>query len=888
MSHDKSGMVDSSLTRSRIYQALSQARASLAEPTRPVTPSEHARHLFSRQPSGDSGGLYEQRPSSAFRIGASHFLAPPTPRRELGAGAVSSQPEILDLNDQMGATSLGRGAPFRANEQLSAQVDAQAQWWAEVDALLKRLSPQASLEPLCEICDALWQMLRTPGGSSGRLAGPPGAAPIAADELGRRRRAVVRAAGALVDRKESGLLLRLCRLILLADDNDGFGQPHAVHLLFKLSKAEANDSLFHELGLLPRLLQLLAAAPHRIATESSGAVVVVPEVALYAAGALKFLSSSSSNTKALAKLGAVGSLTAVLRWQLGVLRAAASNEGAAWARGCQLLLLLTVALRNLSLGGTREQFISSGCVEELCTLMEVTPQHAELCLNASRVLAKLSLDAEVREVIDSEPRHLQTMRHVLHLHFAELPLLVRLCFIFGNLSATSSHDRSALQPSTPLLLQQLRQHTVAFTAQRGGANAAAAAALAVSSVPDSLEPLPEDGAPAAGAPAAEPEPRSRPSSRASSSSHSSSHSSSRPSSSRSARPRSARPQSARRGGRAEAAAPSECERVEVLVKLVRLLAHLAISPEAGLAIAATPEALALLELLEALQQEGGSVPGEGSPDGARGEASALVREELLLNTVSAITNLSYYRHSDNQLLQSQEQLCRLLVPVLMHPNEEGQVEAARALGNLSRLPEARLTIVERRVHEALLLLLEHPSPLVPEAVCGALINLAADGACRAPLLAAGAAERLAEALRSLLAHAAQGSRPAEAATVLAGKTLCNLLCAGEGECPLGRSRARLLEAIASEEANEALAAGWDDAEARREWPQVACLLAQLIGSRPPAAHDDGLHNGLHLYDDAAEGSGHCSEGGGHHSSASSDSLEELPAPPTVQTHDFGC
>ena len=57
-----------------------------------------------------------------------------------------------------------------------------------------------------------------------------------------------------------------------------------------------------------------------------------------------------------------------------------------------VLVQLTEALRNVATSGSsRKQFVSSGCVEALCTLFRAAPHNAELCLNVSRVLAKLSL-----------------------------------------------------------------------------------------------------------------------------------------------------------------------------------------------------------------------------------------------------------------------------------------------------------------------------------------------------------------------------------------------------------------------------------------------------------------------------------------------------------------
>ena len=50
----------------------------------------------------------------------------------------------------------------------------------------------------------------------------------------------------------------------------------------------------------------------------------------------------------------------------------------------------------------------------------------------------------------------------------------------------------------------------------------------------------------------------------------------------------------------------------------------------------------------------------------------------------------------------------------------------RCYGNLSRFPEIRNMMKSFRVDEILVILLDHPQKEVLEAVCGVLMNLAAD------------------------------------------------------------------------------------------------------------------------------------------------------------------
>ena len=161
--------------------------------------------------------------------------------------------------------------------------------------------------------------------------------------------------------------------------------------------------------------------------------------------------------------------------------------------------------------------------------------------------------------------------------------------------------------------------------------------------------------------------------------------------------------------------------LDAVVKLIRLVAHLSISPEVGARMATAPEVGCLLKLLESFTMEG-------------------AHEELLLNTVSAITNLTYYVVDGSTLLEQPARLAGLLVDVLAMPNEEGVVEACRLSATSRACPTRARRCASPRARgpaDAL----SHSSPLVIEAASGALINLAADPEHGAPRSSARAARR---------------------------------------------------------------------------------------------------------------------------------------------------
>ena len=548
----------------------------------------------------------------------------------------------------------------------SKQLDAQQAWWADIEVLLGKLAPDATLEALIPPVDALWDQLKGPSGP----AGPRELPAVDEGEVQRRRKVLLGAIARLMDRREPQLLLRLCRVILGGGAaQERAAQLGACKLLFKLSKSESNDRRFRDLGLLALLLSILAPGSAGAGSGTGGASAGLEPAAgseclLYAAGALKNTSADAANQKALVGLGAVGICATSLRAHTAKLikqpsGSAVSGEGKA-VKPAHVLVQLTATLRNIAVSGSsRKQFVSSGCVEELCALLAAAPAHAELSLNVSRVLAKLSLHEDVRSRLDANPAHLHALLQVLHHHSSERQVLIRLCFILGNLSAAHAPSRDAIAAQTlPLLMTLLEQYTTrsalaTLAPPTAARKAPKTVTCGTSTVDDSADP-------AASAPQSDPsggcpphEARGAALGDATSSSSSSGNSSS-----------DGGPGSTGAGAQGGDSSGEPAERVDVLVKLIRLIAHLAISPEIGEQIASAPESLALLRVLEACSME--------------------AQEELQLNAASAVTNLTYYMPEASQLLTSHAQLCQALVPVLVFPNAEGMIEAARALGNLSR------------------------------------------------------------------------------------------------------------------------------------------------------------------------------------------------------------
>jgi hypothetical protein len=399
-------------------------------------------------------------------------------------------------------------------------------------------------------------------------------------------------------------------------------------VLFKCSKIEGHDSDFLREGLVAPLLEVL---------QSTSPECTSSDLRVYIVGVLKNISNNDANQQFLLQQGAVATLFALM----GIEQLTGNSKEA------QLLIQVTATLRNLAtdhddedsqgVEKAHEHFLHEDRLSALTRMMALFPSQLELLTNVSRILAKLTLHGSVCEALCNSDSHLKQMARTLSSSADSAPLMLRLGFVLGNLTARSDRVRIKFGfdcDGTSLVPQLLRRYW----------------------------------------------------------------------------------QKDRQLARVEletgkAAGGQEVE--EVLVKLVRLLANIAISPSVGAVLASSSAVVdPLLDML--------------------GAKRIVDSEELVLNVVSAVTNLLFYDVPSNLLIQEENKtlLCRLFRPLLLESyNEEALMETARALGNLSRHEDARRCITDLRVDEILVILLNHHDRDLVYYICGALVNLATDPQC---------------------------------------------------------------------------------------------------------------------------------------------------------------
>ncbi|XP_039638833.1 armadillo repeat-containing protein 2 isoform X5 [Perca fluviatilis] len=167
---------------------------------------------------------------------------------------------------------------------------------------------------------------------------------------------------------------------------------------------------------------------------------------------------------------------------------------------------------------------------------------------------------------------------------------------------------------------------------------------------------------------------------------------------------------------------------DVLVKLVRVLANMCIHPTVGPALANNTICIQLL--METIELR-----------------SVQESEELLVNVAATINNLSFYQEESSVLRRSQLTIAKLMLKLVLSSSRDAMLEATRVYGNLSQSKHVRDFIMQNKVHQFVVTLLDSKSTEMCFSACGVLTNLALDPANRDSLSVEGAASKLVDCLR---------------------------------------------------------------------------------------------------------------------------------------------
>ncbi|XP_071997921.1 armadillo repeat-containing protein 2 isoform X3 [Engystomops pustulosus] len=172
--------------------------------------------------------------------------------------------------------------------------------------------------------------------------------------------------------------------------------------------------------------------------------------------------------------------------------------------------------------------------------------------------------------------------------------------------------------------------------------------------------------------------------------------------------------------------PTEVE--DVLIKIVCLLANLSVHPKVGEDLAADQNCvLCLMQIIKYKQID--------------------ECEELVINTLAALSNLSYYQNESSVMSKMRKDISNLLLKYMLSNNMEGILEATRVYGNLSQYEDVQDFILEHNVYKFIVTLLDSGQQDVCFSACGVLINLATNRKKKMLLKKEGAVEKLVECLQ---------------------------------------------------------------------------------------------------------------------------------------------
>jgi len=531
-------------------------------------------------------------------------------------------------------------------------------------------------------------------------------------------RAIQRKGFKLLEMKHNRVQARLSRLALkVAGNLDNI--TSVTKLIFRLSKDEANDVLFIEEGLIDEVTRLL---------ELHGKEKELPiDGKIFAVGVLKNTALSKGSQAHMINSGIVGVLANVLQQQ--------EESKGPGDRNAQLLVQVTGALRNISgctgdlLTTVQKDMTEMGVFSRLAWIMENYSTHEELIMNISRMLHKLTLNPECREALISVPHFVGNLLRALVPHIDHLAIVIRICFVLGNITASDGPSRGLIAGAGGVdLLGGILEHY------------------------EAKDRLIEEATTGGENPGEEGQKKLDP-----------------------------------KKGR---------DIADVLTKVIRVLANLAIDEAVGPSIAEHSCVSKIVDIL----------------DRRRIDSS----EELVLNAVSAVTNISFYEGEGNVMLLQQDRIGVRLQPLLLHENDEAVIESVRAYGNFSRALGARDKMVETHVDEVMIMLLDHSNAEVVYSVCGVLMNLVADSKHKDVLSRMDGVNRLIKVVvRSGVADVGL--------SVIACRALFNY-CLDADEEPLEESQAEeLYEALtAILERNE------EEPVEHAQWPELDEVATKLI------------------------------------------------------------
>ncbi|XP_052237148.1 armadillo repeat-containing protein 2-like isoform X6 [Dreissena polymorpha] len=457
----------------------------------------------------------------------------------------------------------------------------------------------------------------------------------------RQRSKILKAIFKMLDLEEPRLLLQLARLIL-AFNVGGNNLLNVCKLVFKVSRNEKNDPAFLDGNILDLLLE----------TVSGMDIAATHEALIYCVGSLKFLTGNATIAKQLVTKQCIENLSTLLD---SINRLSSEATSSSDQLG-NILVQLTAALRNLAdASSSRDRILNCRLLESLTCACDSFASDAEIVLNVSRIFSKVTLHTDCCLALAAHSLSFKVFLQLLKKHLKRQDIVVRVCFILGNMTAKNDEARLSLfhEPkSLDVILAVFRSYLEADY------------------------------------------------------------------------------KSSKKPDRKVGTVKDELSKTEdVLVKVVRVIANISISDTVGAQVSTNSLCVELLiRILDYKDIEN--------------------NEELVLNTVACINNLSYFNVPDSAVANKQIPLIDSLMKLILAENwMKSIIDVCRVFGNLTRQKVVRDYLHEKKVDVLLMTLLDSGDKELVYIACGVLINFMVDEDKRGLLRKERAVTKLVEVLR---------------------------------------------------------------------------------------------------------------------------------------------
>ncbi|CAG9321990.1 unnamed protein product [Blepharisma stoltei] len=453
------------LEKSTISNIIQTARASLKDPSRPYTPAESVRTLFTND--GTS------RPNSSYSLKA--MAADIAPKRTARQNNYEPLPQPTRRNISSGGSKKSTREPVKTIQEDTFNVDETNMKHLlderpdlkeiyeenkeeksdllseikEITSILEKMHQHPEVRTLYENDDIEALTVRiTESLNSLRFATkkPKWAQP----------QVILKLLGLALERFENEIrkLLKLERCLLqnLVDHDLLYKKKEsglvgtsiataAVKLLYQYSKNNQNDAIFVEEGLLNTLH---AAVTKVVSNEDS----VPHDIMLFVLGIVKNLTSNAKIQELAGKINFIAPLASMLPCLY------LDDDIPDNPKQVHLLIQITGILRNLALEKTSYQnILLFHVIEKIAKIMQIHINSQELISNSLRALSKLSVQQKVCSILQENDENLVTIVKAIEKYRENLPIIIRGCFVLANIVTNFEKARKVIAYSINLILE---------------------------------------------------------------------------------------------------------------------------------------------------------------------------------------------------------------------------------------------------------------------------------------------------------------------------------------------------------------------------------------------------------------------------------------------------